>query len=220
MALQILGADGTTLLEVDTNQAAVRASLRPIEYGSLGIYSICAVTDVMAAGLAANSEIFQFRYTGSDVCLIREVTFDGLGGIAAFTAGAASFQLFRAAGWSADGSGGTALTLTGDNNKHKTSMVQSLSAVATARGSSTAALTAGTKTLNTNPMGSVVGGLTATAGDKIPKATLWTDAAGKHPCALVSQEGIVVRATVPATGTWTGGVSCVIEIVSASIWPG
>jgi hypothetical protein len=220
MSFQILGLDGTSILAVESLQKAAKVRLAPIEYGSLGIYSLCGVTGVMAAGLAANSELFQFRYTGADVCLVREVTFDGMGGIVAFAAGAASFQLFKANAWTVDGSGGSSLTLSGDNNKNKTSMTQALSSVVTARVSSTAALTAGTKTLDANPRGSVVGGLTVTAGDKIPKAPLYSDVSGRYPIACVNQEGIVVRATVPATGTWTGGVSIVIEIVPASAWPG
>lgn len=201
-------------------QRAMRTSIRPIEYGSLGIYSFGSSTGVMVAGLAANSEIFQFRYTGPDVCLIREVRFEGLGSIIAFAAGVVNIQLFKARAWTVDGSGGTALTLSGDQAKQKTSMIQTLNAVTTARMSSTAALTAGTKTLDTNPTSSVVSSVTVTAGDKVSSGNLYTDVQGKYPIACVNQEGIVVRATVPATGTWTSAVSMIIEIVSATDWAG
>lgn len=221
MPIQTLGNDGVSVTEVDAKWLAQRATLRPLDYGTLGAYSICGVTGVMAAGLAANSEVFQLRYTGPNVLLIEEVKFDGLGSIVAFAAGVISMQLFRAAGWSVDGSGGTALTLTGDNNKLKTSMPKSLSADTIARASSTAALTAGTKTLNINPLGSLQNGVaTATGGTGIPEGALFKPIAGQYPIALVNQEGIVIRATVPITGTWTAGFTIRLIELTAAQWAG
>ena len=71
------------------------------------------------------------------------------------------------------------------------------------RASTTATLTAGTRTLDTNAIGIVASSTTATAGQVIlPPINLLLDLAG-YPIVLADAEGRVVRATVPATGTWS-----------------
>jgi hypothetical protein len=216
---RLLGSDGSTQLAVDAGMAAARVSLRPFKYTN-GIYQLAAPTGVMAAGLAANAEIFQLRYTGPNLLAVKFAAVNA-GGIAAFAAGNVRFDLYVARGWSADGSGGTTITLTGDNNKLRQAMAASLSAVATARISSTAALTAGTKTLDANAMGSVGGGVTATAGETLIKSDSYlfnAETDNEYPILLTSQEGIVVRATVPATGTWTGFVMVKVGEIAVADW--
>lgn len=204
---RILGSDGTTQLGVESKWNALRATLRPIDYGTLGIYQISMQTGTMAAGLAANAEIFQFRWTDATrLALVTQVRFDGLGSIAAFAAGFAGFQVNIARSWTVDGSGGTAATITGNNQKLRTSMGTTL--LGAARIASTAALTAGTKTLDSQGCGGFVGGLTAVAGAGLQQANLLdNETTNEHPIVLAQNEGLVVRATVPATGTWTGGVT-------------
>lgn len=214
MAIQIQG-NGGTIAEVDgTNFRALRVSIRPIDYGALGFYAINLVTGVMAAGLAANSEIFQARWVDATrFAAIFALTCDGAGGIAAFAAGATKMEGMIARAWSADGSGGAAATLTGNNNKLRSSMGTTL--FGAIRASTTAALTAGTKTLDSQGVGAVCSSTTATAGTPLlPEGRIFNSDAGadKHPIILASNggstsEGVIIRATVPATGTWTGGVS-------------
>jgi hypothetical protein len=205
MAIQVMGVSGNTV-EVDVTQKAMRVSMRPMEYGALGIYSINLITGVMAAGLAANSEVFQFRWTDATrLAAVTKVDCEGFGGITAFAAGATKLEAMIARGWSADGSGGTAATLTGNNNKLRTSMGTTL--VGAIRASSTAALTAGTKTLDSQGVGSTNSSTGVTAGAQIlPSDTLFSAAVDGQPIILVTNEGIIMRATIPATGTWTGGM--------------
>lgn len=209
MAIQIQG-NGGTVAEVDgTNFRALRVTNRPIDYGALGFYAIGLVTGTMAAGLAANAEVFQARWTDATrFCAVYNIGCDGAGSIVAFTAGFTKFEAMIARSWTADGGGGTAATLTGNNNKLRTSMGTTL--FGAIRAASTAALTAGTKTLDTQGIGSVISSVSATAGapvlenKEIFSATSYVD---NHPIILAQNEGVIVRATVPATGTWTGGVS-------------
>jgi len=73
----------------------------------------------------------------------------------------------------------------------------------------TAALGAGTKTLEATPMGVMVaaGPITASLNGAIilPGTPLWdsNSADGEHPLLLVQNEGFAIRSiAVPATGTW------------------
>lgn len=207
MAIQIQG-NGGTISEVDgTSFRALRTSRRPMDYGALGSYAVAARTGTMAAGLVANSEIFQLRWTDvTRLCVITSVHCSGGGSIVAFTAGITNLELMVARSWTGVGSGGTAITLTTNNQKLRSSMGTSL--VNDMRVSSTAALTAGIKTLDAQPIGSVTSSVTATAGTPLWPAVHLYEAAenDSHPIILAANEGIIVRATVPATGTWTASL--------------
>ena len=85
------------------------------------------------------------------------------------------------------------------------------------RASSTAALTAGTKTLDANPIGQIAFSVgTAASVIYVNRTTLYdAQEVGAHPIVLASNEGVIVRATVPATGTWQFGVTIDWAEVSA-----
>lgn len=217
MAIQVQGNTGT-VAEVDgTNYRALRTTLRPIDHGSFGSFRVSGLSGTMAAGLAADSEVFQFRWTDATrICVVTSVIWDGLSGSAtAFTAGFGKVDMLIARSWTADGSGGTNVTPTGNNQKMRSSMNTSL--LGAARVASTAALTAGSKTLDTRAIGqySTTFG-TATSTQWMPQFDLFhTDPGGESPLLLTQNEGFVVRATVPATGTWQFGVTvCWTEVTS------
>lgn len=217
MAIQLQGNSGT-VAEVDgTNYRAMRTTLRPIDYGALGSYRLSQLSGTMAAGLAANSEVFQFRWTDATrLCVVTSVIWDGLSGSAtAFAAGFGKVDLVVARSWTADGSGGSAATLTGNNAKQRTSMGTTL--VGAVRTASTAALGAGTKTLDAQAVGQYSAAFgTATSTQWIPQFDLFhADPGGESPLVLAQNEGVVVRATVPATGTWQFGVTIVWSEVVA-----
>lgn len=210
MAIQVQG-NGGVVAEVDgTGFRAMRVTIRPPDYGSLGEYQVSHLSGTMAAGLAANAEIFQLRWTDATrLCVIKKIIVNGLAGSAtAFTAGFANLQCLVARSWSADGSGGTAATLTGNNGKLRTSMGTTL--MGAIRGSSTAALTAGTKTLDSQPIGLLAFSIgTAVSAIYLNRSPIFGDVAegSSNPLILAQNEGIVIRATVPATGTWQFGVT-------------
>lgn len=207
MAIQIQG-NGGTIGEVDgTSFRALRTTKRPMDYGALGSYAVSGRTGVMAAGLAANSEIFNLRWTDATrLCVITSVHCSGGGGIVAFAAGVTIMELLVARSWTANGTGQTALSLTTNNNKLRSSMGTSL--VTDLRVSSTGAIAAGAKTLDAQPIGSIVSSVPATAGSPLwPAAHLYEiNENDGHPIILAANEGIIVRATVPATGTWTTAI--------------
>lgn len=192
-------------------------TLLPMSYGSGGVFAAGATSGTMAAALAANSEIFQFRYVtaASRIALIHRVTISAGANVAATAAGLVAFRLTAARGWTAAGSGGTRLTLTGDNVNLRTSMTTS--EVNDAGISTTAALTAGTKTLDTTDLaahsiGIGTGALTVAANlNLLNPVDLWSVAnSGGHPIVLANQEGFVIRSGAnawPATMTWSFSVS-------------
>lgn len=208
MSVQIRGSGGS-LAEVQSGALVVRATTVPTDVGALGAYGVSLASGVMAAGLAAGAEIFQFRWThASQLACITRVTM-WAGGIGGFTAGVCRFDLTLARAWTADGSGGTAATMTGNNGKKRASYATS--AVGAIRVASTAALSSGTKTLDAQAVGSVGSSTlgSASAGDKLvgPVAELFRYDGISHALVLAANEGLVIRATVPAAGSWSFGVT-------------
>ena len=221
MAIQIQG-NGGVVAEVDgTTFRAIRVTARPINYGSFGAYQLGMETTTMAAGLAANAEFFQFRWSdATNFGLVYRVT-HSIGAIVAATGAAGlAHHMVLARAWSVAGSGGTRAVLTGNISKLRTSMGTSL--VNDAGISTTAALTAGTKTIDhaTSNLASVAFGIgtgaitTALNLNILPDTVLFdAERGGYHPIVLAGTgggEGFILRNGVvawPATITWKGVVN-------------
>jgi hypothetical protein len=208
---RVLGKDTTSQLAIDNVHFAARVSQRPAELGSRGAYSLAVVSGVMAAGLGANAEIFQMRWVDSTrAMLLRSIQMSAGPGTTAFAAGPIEFNAIAARSFSADGGSGTAVVFsTANTNKKRTSHPLSLFSDSGVRVASTAALTAGTKTLDTNKFASIsswVSSVATTAASSpfvMPGTTLWQrNTADEYPFYFVQNEGFAIRATVPATGTW------------------
>jgi hypothetical protein len=175
----------------------------PQGQSSIG-YSVSYLSGTMAAGLAADSEIFQFRWANANrKAVINSVTLDGLAGSAtAFAAGFAKVALSVARGWTAVGTGGTAALPTGDVAQLRAA--DALTGVNDIRGASTGALGAGTKNIDAIPVG-IWSFSTGTAVSTIyvpQKVELFDARRANAPIILEGNEGLTVTATVPATGTW------------------
>lgn len=207
MAIQIGGFSNVVAEVNGTVFRALCVTARPVDYGALGAYRMHLLTGTMAAGLAAAAEIFQARWTDATrLAVVTELQLDGLSGSA--TAFAAGFGVVNAAvarGWSADGSGGTAATITGNNNKLRTSMGTTL--MGAIRASSTAALTAGTKTIDSQSLGAVSLSFGTVVSVQYANQVPLMGPPQVMPVVLTTNEGVVVRATVPGTGTWQAGVT-------------
>lgn len=224
MAIQIQG-NGGTIAEVDGSSfRALRTANRPLDVGALGHYQVAVQTGAIAAGMSANGELLHFRWTDSTrLAVIHKITINGMRATTAFAVGVIDIKVSIARAWTADGTGGTLLTMTGNNQKMRTSMGSSL--VGTIRIATTAALGAGTKTLDTQDIGLItthssggVGSATPIIGSiYIPVYDIFEqDVADlEHPVVLAQNEGLVVRATVPGTGVWNLGVMCKWSEVAA-----
>lgn len=217
MAIQVQGNGGTVAEVGGTTFRALRVQTMPVEYGSLGIYRKSLTTGTMAAGLAAAANIYSWRWgDATRLGIVQRVIVDGLAGSAtAFTAGFATLKMFAARSFTASDSGGTAGTLTGNNSKLRTSMGTTL--LTDVRISSTAALTAGTRTLDTDPMSQITWsiGVVVSVIYLGQVVLLGEDVGPMMPYVCAQNEGFVIQATVPATGTWQTGVSTLWAEVSS-----
>ena len=223
--LQIQGASGSVAEVGAFNSKALHVVAKPTDYGALGHYRGVLTTGTMAAGAGANSEILQMRWVDATrLCVVTQISILEFRNITtAFAAGPYQFNVTRATAWSADGSGGAAVVVT-DPAFQTRAVTMGASLFSTGfRIATTAALGAGTKVLDTNPMGACFGnvgstpavaeyfipkggGVTGTGGGGVDLLNPDTEG-GEHPVVLASNggstsEGVVVRATVPATGTW------------------
>jgi hypothetical protein len=215
MAIQGQGSGGV-VAEVDgTTFRAWRFTPRPVDHGALGAYCVGLRSGVIAAALGANSEIFQFRWSdGTRYAVVRKIRIHAAVSTTFFAAGVPlQVDLLKATGWSAAGSGGTRATPAA-LLKRRSSMGSTLVAANDIGIASTGALTAGTKTLETLALGSIVAACPITAslyGQIIaPGTILWQAEVGdgEHPLVLAQNEGFVITVPgIPATGTWMAGVT-------------
>lgn len=204
------GIYGDREAQVDPTHRSLRFSVRPREVGVGGSYSLALQSGVMAAGMAAASPIFEFRW--SSASLIALVTKVGLSAVNDGTAFAATntsclFDVIRATAFTAtDLTGSQNVTLTGKSGARATRFAPSQIQQTTTTNivvSNTGALSGGTKTLDSNPLGAHAGSGLGAGTTIVLLARLWDPLeAGKGPLELGLNEGLVVRATVAATGTW------------------
>lgn len=216
--------DPTTAANIARVGAAVQEGLHtiryPIDVGSGGWYRLSAQSGTIGAALAASSEVFQFRFVSGSMshAVIYKVVVQAGGPVAVATAGGPiGFELVPARSWTVAGSGGTRLSVAGNNAKLRTSYPTSQ--VADAGIATTGALTAGTKTLDTLAQGNILAGVgtgavTTYQGAQslIPRTNLLdADGEGQCPLTLAGNEGFVIRTTHagPAALTYVVGVTIV-----------
>lgn len=212
---RVLGKDGTTQLAVESTHSAARVASRPMQLGANGAaFSLSVESGIMAAGLGAAAEIFQMRWIHDTFKMVlRSIRFGMWRASAtAFAAGPIRINATVARGWSVDGGSGTPVVFSTNNtNKKRTDFPLSKFSDTGVRFSATAALTGGTKTLDTNffaSIGAFVGAVAPAATVEvapsiIPVNYIWQrDTSDEYPFLFETNEGIVIRATVPATGTW------------------
>ncbi len=187
MALQVQGNSGT-IAEVDgTIWKAVRVTDRPVEYGAGGYYH-AVVTALTAAAPAAAANLVSFRWTSASLlCLIRQININ-IQVSTASTVGLPEFACYIARGFTASDTGGTAVTLTGNSLKKRTSFATT--SLGDFRFASAGVLTAGTRTLDTQPFIDVSTPF-ALGSDQ---TQIWgIDGPGDHPIVLAQNEGLVFQ---------------------------
>ena len=223
MPIQVQGNSGT-VYEVGPNTRANRAEERPIDVEGLGAYQMAVTSGTMAAGLGAAAPIFSARWGDvSRTALIRRVALLAQNAGTAFAAGLFTFDMVVARAFTVSDSAQTSVLPVGHNQKKRTSFGTTL--FTDLRISATATITAGTRTLDAQPLSVVKGAIPATAtnfvfvpaaGQPMTAAAaaatgvfgsrpvdLWSPEIGNSwPLVLVQNEGFIIRATVPATGTW------------------
>jgi hypothetical protein len=218
---RIIGKDGASQLGVDSTHFAARWSGRPMHLGANGgAYSLSVKSGIMAAGLAADAEIFNMRWVhATHKMILRSIVFNAYRASAtAFAAGAFTFRARAARAWSADGTGGVAVVMSTNNtNKKRTDFPLSKFSDTGIRKGDVGAITPGAKTLDTNDFGMLAGFTGAVAPAATvevapalvpPGSYLWQrNTHEEYPWLFEQNEGFVIQATVPATGTWSWNVA-------------
>jgi len=200
MGIQVVGAGGVVAEVGEFARKQLHMTAMP-KAGNWYRYS--GFTGTIGAALGASSEVLQFRFLASTktLALVYKIEFEGMGIVAVATAaGPLGFEMVPARAWTAAGSGGTRIVTTGDNLQMETSLV--VSQVNDIGIATTGALTPGTKTLDANAQGGVLGGIGTGAvtiygptGVVPPGHMLNATEGGDMPLVLANQEGFVVRTT-------------------------
>jgi hypothetical protein len=201
--IQLVG-NGGTVAEVDAAFRAARVTTRPMEVGSLGSYGLGGVSGVMAAGLGAAAPIFSFRWGNANIALVRSI-FMTLSVATAFATGVSQWNLVVARSFTVSDSAGTNLTPTSNSSKFRTSFGTTL--LTDARISTTATLTAGTRTLDGTDINTLSLNSTQANQQIFQKVPLLDRDGDQWPLVLAQNEGFIIRATVAGTGTWTFSVN-------------
>lgn len=206
----------------------------PFNWVGYGMYRLGATSGIQPATPLANHEVFQFRWNPSDrnvIAIINRIAVSAAVSTTYFAAGVPlGLSLTRASAWSAQGTVGTAITpaatLKLDSSMASTALADGDCRIA---GTDANGLGAGTKTLEANSISHIVSGAPITAslsGQVFPPDTYLFDANvanGGHPiilragAAAANAEGIAIRATAPATGTWRLSVN--IEWAESTTYP-
>jgi len=189
MPFQLQG-NGGVVPEVDSTFRTLRVSLRPAEL--IGYYSVSGSSGALT-GVAANGPVWSFRNTGANLILVRRVSIGFVTTTAFTTAQGLQYEMFRANSFTASDTGGTAL-FTAGQNKHRNSFTNVTSAP-DIRIASTAALTAGTRTLETAGMG-IAGGSSTAVGTSMPITDILEQDAGDYPFVLAQNEGFVIANSI------------------------
>lgn len=198
MGIQIVGAGGQVADVGEFVSSPQHVALHP-KAGNWYRYS--GFTGTIGAALAASSELLQFRFvTGTKtLALVHRIELEGLAIVAVATAaGAIGFEAVPARTWTAAGSGGTRIATTGDNLQMRTS--HPVSQVSDIGIATTAALTVGTKTLDANAIGGLLGSvgtgaITSYTISNHLSGHLMSQEASEGPLVLSNQEGFVIRTT-------------------------
>jgi len=204
---------------IDAQRGSQRMSISPLDYTDMsgnvfGYYSAVMRTGNMAATVAANAPLASFRWTSSAaVALILSIRWaqQQVTATATAVAGFPDAEAIIARSFTASDTTGTAVV----PSKMRTTMAASI--IGDLRVATTAALSAGTRTLDSVGFAFASAalkvspdiGATAATGVAVGNGTLtqdlykW-DRLGGHPPVLQANEGIILRQSSagPAAGTY------------------
>lgn len=205
---------GNVNWQVEESFQAGRTTERPTDFapiggsaGTNGGHYRTVLRTGLTTGLTANQPIVSIRWTQSNLffVLLRWITRMNLN-TAFGTAQLIDFQLFIARGFTAVDSGGTTSIPGAGMQKVRDSggNAMSNSLVGDMRVAATGTLTAGTRTLDTQPIGDAMFTTTNVLGNCDTQEVYAAIARGQHPVVLGNNEGLIGQ--VPTAQGSTGKV--------------
>jgi hypothetical protein len=172
--------------------------------GVLGQYSLGVTSGVI--GVNATGEIFQFRWSDPvRICAVQRLGIVVIASGAPTAVATAQIDVIHATAWSAQGTGGTAIDMTAGTNKHRSGMDTSKIPAGDIRMATTAALGAGTKTLEANSLSSIQA--SGSAAPLLSYTRILESRPGdqEYPLVLQPNEGFVVKIISNGIGGNTTG---------------
>ena len=212
MSVKLVDTAGINELKIDTSHNAGRASIRPDE--ALTWISVGATSGALT-GVAATAPVFSLRNIGANVLVVRRITVSFITTTAFTAAQGLGYSLSFARSFSASDSGGNAIAITGSQNKMRTSLATPTNL--DCRISTTAALTAGTRTLDTVALG-IAGGSSTGVGTSMPMTTLVQHDAGDYPIVLANNEGLVIANNIAMGAAGVVNLYINIEFAEATAY--
>jgi hypothetical protein len=197
--------------EITTNFKAGRVAIYPKDALSWVSFSARAAH---SAGIASGT-LFSFRNISANPILVNRVGIGYITTTAFTTPQIVDFSLFIARAFSASDTGGTAIALTGNNGKVRTSLA-TLTSV-DCRITSGALLTAGTRTLDTNAL-ATVGWFSNGVGTGVTPAinNLYAASDGDYEIILAQNEGFVINNATAFGAVGVGSIYVNVELAELS----
>ena len=216
MAIQIQGNGGVVAEVGGTSYRALRVENRPLDAGAFGHYRL-STTVALVVTQAANGTLFSFRWgDATRLCVPSFIRLQVIQTAAATATIMPSFEVVQARSWTVSDSAGTALTLTGNSFKKRTSMGTTL--VTDIRKSALAAgCTVGTRTLDADavlqcPMQMTV----TTPNTQIYSSYLDFTDGSDHPLVFAQNEGFIVRGPTVVFGA-AGTANLIVDVGWAEV---
>ncbi len=213
-ALKGFGSNVDTFAQVDPTHDALRISPRPYEaspdpQGAVGgHYLVNAQSGSIAAGTASAAVLFHVRWGGTGFMTLKKLTVQATTLVAFTTLGGAPMQLFVGHGSTNIGSGGTLVTLSGGQQKGRSTFPSSAFANGVLNGSeiriaTTGALTAPTGNTNEGqPVAGCMGAPWLQHQSSVMNLLESRDA-GEHPVILTTGDCLLLQLLNPgATGSY------------------
>lgn len=214
--MAIIESVGGSAMAVDPGFSAARVSVRPPETTSW--ISVGATTGALAnVSTGSTGLLFSIRNLGANPLMLRRI---GMGFVTttAFTAAQmVGFGLSVARNWTVSDTGGTAIILTGNNGKHRSSMANLTSV--DCRLATTATLGNGTKTGDANTIAQVAGWAAGQGVAVVPGANnLFGHDPEDYPLILAQNEGFNILNMVPLGAGGLGTAIVNFEIAEAVVF--
>jgi hypothetical protein len=212
----IQSSTSTAIATVDPTFRSMRTTIKPDEM--VGAYQIGLASGALttvAASTSSAGTVYSFRYAPgtSNVCVIKRVSINWVQTTAFGAAQQMGFGLYVARSFVGADSGGTSATLSGDNQKYRTSF--QTTQVSNINIGTTGQLTAGTRTLDAQPLGATYFWVPA-VGTQLVQTDLLSYDANDYPLVLENNEGFVIQNLVLMGATGVGTLVVNVEWFEAT----
>jgi hypothetical protein len=190
-------------------RSLIFATAAPVDFLGGGSFHRASKSGTMVANIGAAAPIYSFQWpSATAVALIRRIRISAWSMDVGFTPGIAEFDMVTARAFVTQLSGGAQANLAGNSAKLRTTMGSSQANIVYAQ---TAALTGGTYTADPGP-GATERWVAGVGGNVYTPITtgmmkLFEKAQGEMPLWVAKQEGFIIQATVPQTGTWSFSIA-------------